>query len=305
MTISTTRFRAFLLVSAVALSGAAGCVSSDDKSDAKGGSTGTGGSTSSNGGSMGTTGGSTGTTGGSTGTGGTTSANGAFACPTPTAALITDFTLPEKATSTADASFGDFTTTFSGGTFVYPSAGTYPLTSDVSKDNWHVTGNVGDYSGLGLYFSGVDPVSSMPGNCSKFDASAFKGIQFTISGSTMGSSVTLQVGTAGDDVASSWLNAHKANTTDADKAPNFGRCMPVSGQYDGTCGAPGKVIQISTTPTVVKVLWAELLGGKPETTVNPTELTFISWILPNPAGVGTAPVPYMADVTIDDLQFIP
>ena len=121
----------------------------------------------------------------------------------------------------------------------------------------------------------------------------------------MGSSVTLQVGTAGDDVASSWLNAHKANATDADKAPNFGRCMPASGQYDGTCGAPGKVIPISATPTVVKVLWAELVGGKPEATVNPSELTFISWILPNPPGVGTAPVPYMADVTIDDLQFIP
>jgi hypothetical protein len=307
MTISTTSFNALLFVYASALCGTLGCVSSE-KDAATGG---TGGSTGTTGGSASATGGTTGTTGGTstTGTGGAgTTANGAFPCATPTA-LITDFTYMDVVGAKTDtASFGDYTTTFSGGTFVYPGAGTtYPLTSDVTKGNWHVSGTVGDYSGFGLFFSAVNPATGLPGGCGKVDASAFKGIQFSISGSVaMAGSVTLTIGTAADDPASAWLNAHKASAADADKDPNFGRCMPITNQYDGTCGAPSKAIPVTATPTVVKVMWADLLGGKPEATVNPSEITYITWVLPSPVGAGTAaPTTYAADVTIDDLQFIP
>ncbi|HWA75802.1 MAG TPA: hypothetical protein VG937_25875 [Polyangiaceae bacterium] len=300
MTISNTPFYALLFFCAASVCGIAGCVSSDDK-DSKGGSSGTGGSS-------GNTGGTSGNTGGGSATGGSggVNANGAFPCAPPMQ-MITDFTYLETATSTENASFGDFTTTFSGGTFIYPTTGTYPLKSDVTKGNWHITGSVGDYSGVGLFFSGVNPATAAVGGCGKVDASAFKGIQFTISGSVaMGNTVSLNVGTAGDDVASAWLNAHKANATDPDKDPNYGRCMPAgASQYDGTCGAPMKAIPVTSTPTVVKVLWSELIGGKPEPTVNPKEITFVSWVLPPPAGVGTSPTPYDVDLTIDDLQFIP
>jgi hypothetical protein len=293
MTISTPSLNALLLVYASALCGTLGCVSNEKDAATAG----TGGSSSSTGGSS--TGGSGGGTGG-------TSANGAFACPAPSA-VVTDFTFVEGG-KTDTVSFGDYTTTFSGGTYVYPSMGSYPLTSDVTESNWHVTGTVGDYSGLGLFLSGVNPATGQPGTCTKFDASAFKGIQFLISGSIpMGNTVALTVGTAGDSVASAWLNSHKAAATDPDKDPNFGRCMPVgASEYDGTCNAPSKSVPVTATPTVVKVLWAELTGGKPEATVNPTEITVISWVLPPPAGAGTtAPTTYVADLTIDDLQFIP
>lgn len=299
MTNSTTPFHAFLFLCAAAACGFAGCVSNDD-SGGKGGASGT------TGGASGTTGG-TGNSGGGSATGGSggASANGAFSCAPPVQ-MITDFTYMADA-KTDTASFGDYTTTFSGGTFIYPTTGTYPLTSDVTKGNWHLTGTVGDYSGMGLFFSGVNPANSMTGGCGKVDASAFKGVQFTISGSVpMGNSVIFTVGTAADDVASDWLNAHKANATDADKEPNFGRCMPAgTNQYDGTCGSPTFSVAVTAAPTIVKVMWSDLTGGKPQAGVTPSEITFMSWVLPTPAGVGASPTTYAVDLTIDDLQFIP
>jgi hypothetical protein len=111
-----------------------------------------------------------GTTNATAGTGPDTS--DAIACPTPVDALILDFTYDPSGDG-AQATFGDFAQTFSGGTFVYPNEETmpmYPLTSDVTGDNWHITGTVGDYSGFGLFFQ----------DCTKLDASAFDGIEFTI-----------------------------------------------------------------------------------------------------------------------------
>lgn len=299
MTISATSYRvlASALIGAGALFGIAGCVSSSDDP-------GTGGKSGSGGGAA--TGGGT-STGGTNATGGSGggSATTAFACPKPMVPLISDFATPAEG-KTDTVSFGDYATTLSGGTFHYPSAGTYMLTSDVTAGNWHVSGSVGDYSGMGLFFSGPDS-AGMIGGCSLVDASAYKGLQFTISGDVpMGNSVMLQVGTAANDVSAAWLNAHKAAATDPDKAPNLSRCMPATNQYDGTCGAHGKTIPVSATPSPVTVLWADLTGGKPELTMNPAEIVFITFVLPTPAGAGTtAPTPYTIDLTIDDLSFVP
>ncbi|MGC4091611.1 MAG: hypothetical protein QM756_27770 [Polyangiaceae bacterium] len=230
-----------------ALLGGAGCVSSSD--DATGGTASTsGGATGSSGGSTTTSNGGSTTT--SSGGASTTGETGALVCGTAQE-LITDFTYTAGATtSTTDATFGDFTMTFSGGTFVYPNGttATYPLTSDVTMNNWHVTGNVGDYSGMGLYFAN---------DCAKLDASAFTGISFTISGTLPAGmqSMKLSVGTAGDSIPSSWL---KANGEPAAK-PNFGRCMPVTpnNKYDGTCGAPEASFTVTSTPTTVTIKWAD------------------------------------------------
>jgi hypothetical protein len=82
---------------------------------------------------------------------------------------------------------------------VYPTSGSWPITSDVTGNNWHISGTIGDYSGFGLGFDG----------CSRVDASAYRGISFTISGSVpMGNMVTLGMGTLNDTIAPSWLNAH-------------------------------------------------------------------------------------------------
>jgi hypothetical protein len=193
------------------------------------------------------------------------------------------------------ASFGDFTETFSGGTFVYPNTEQmtmYPLTSDVTEDNWHITGTVGEYSGFGLYF----------GDCAKFDASAFDGIQFTISGDVgMGTTVDFRVGTAANTVSHEWLHENGQTQEPA----NFGRCVPPgSNQYDGSCSEPSFTVTVTDTPSVVRVLWDEFKGGSPEAAVTPSELTSISWALPAPAGVGTEGVTtYSVDLIIDDIRF--
>lgn len=198
--------------------------------------------------------------------------------------------------SKTDPSFGDFTTTFSGGGFVYPGAGNmYPLTSDVTEGNWHISGDVGNYSGFALFFN----------NCFKVDASAYKGISFTVSGEVeMGGTLTFLVGTAADDITSAWLNMHKAEG-EADKH-NFGRCTPATdNQYDGSCGSPTKSIPVTADPTVVTVLWKDLTSGKPQASVTPSEITSIAWSFPAPAGAGTdSPTVYKADVVIDDLTFV-
>jgi hypothetical protein len=229
---------------------------------------------------------------------------GAVACLPPTVALITDFTYTAGgSSSTSQAGFGDYTTTYSGGTFIYPESAS-ALASNVTQSNWHITGNVTDYAGFGFYNAN---------GCTKIDASAYKGISFVISGTVStgvaatANTVTLSVGTAADDITAAWLNANLA--AGATPVANFGRCTPTSAtnKYDGTCGGPQKTgIPVTTTPTTVTVLWAELTGGKPDASVTPSELVSISWVLPNPTGVGTTSVvPYPVDIVVDDIQFVP
>ena len=220
-----SRFLKYSLVglSAVAFGAAIAACSTTDAGGA--GGAGSGGDGSSSGGSLGVAGtgttvaGSTSVAGTTTGTGGSTTvgtggsggavaAGMGVACPTPTAAMaaLTDFS-PLDGGAASTGSWGDFSTIFSGSAYDYPNGtAMYALTSDMSMGNWHMTGMVGDYSGFGLSFN----------NCNKVDLSAFSGISFTISGTApspiaaSANIVTLTVGTAGDDVASTWLNTHKS-----------------------------------------------------------------------------------------------
>jgi hypothetical protein len=290
--ISTNSLSLSFLVAA--LGGAAlfsGCGGGDDDVDPKGGGAGAPSAGAAGSGTAGT-----GTGGGSGGGGLNPGEPDAKACLPVVTDLITDFAPVEG--KTTDLTFGDFTNNFSGGTFYYPS-GTqmYALTSDVTGGNWNISGDIGDYSGFGLYLA----------DCTKVDASAYKGLEFTISGTLeMTSSVTLSVGTAKNDIPSAWLNTHKADPTAMDAPPNFGSCIPASSQYDGTCGAPSFVVPVTSTPVTHQVMWAQLTGGKPSASVNPAEITSISFVLPPPTGAGTAaPTLYAADVTLDDVKFIP
>jgi hypothetical protein len=199
-------------------------------------------------------------------------------------------------------SFGDYATTYSGGTFIYPE-GVTALSSDITQSNWHIVGNVTDYAGFVLYNGG---------GCTKIDASAYKGIPFVISGAiatgqtVTANTLTLSVGTAANDITAVWLNANKASG--AANVSNFGRCTPASAtnKYDGTCAQPQKAgIPVTTIPTTVTVLWADLASGKPEAFVNPAELVYINWVLPSPVGAGTTSVtPYPVDIVIDDVVFV-
>ncbi len=283
-----------LLGAGLATLAATACTSGGDDDKNNGTGPGTGGAATGGAGTGGgaATGGA-GTGGAGTGGAGTGGAVGgdpnAVACGTASNAVLLDFTAGMGgAGSGTDATFGDFTTTFSGGTFFYPDA----LTSDVTGENWHISGSLGDYGGFAFFFA----------DCTKVDASAYSGIKFTISGNTSGKAITLNVGTAANDITSAW----KIANGEADAAPNFGRCTPVDNQYDGTCASPSYQVTVTDTATTVEVPWAELVGGKPDATVNPAEITFIGWSFAPPEGAGTATVtPYDVDVVIDDIGFMP
>ena len=233
--------------------------------------------------------------GGGGGAGGASSTGDGVACLPVTVPLITDFTYVPDGGSPTTVQFGDDTTTFSGGEFVYPTSGNYVVTSDVTGNNWHISGTIGDYSGFGLSFD----------RCSVVDASAYKGISFTLSGVVAaGSIVTMDVGTLNDTIAASWLNAHGGTAT-AD-AP--GRCIPTSGTTayaQSSCLDPTDTILITSIPTTINLMWSDFSGGRPEASVNPSDILTIYWYLPPPPGVGTSSVTtYTADITIDNLKFI-
>ena len=236
-------------------------------------------------------------TGGESSTGGTDDEtggsgsvpDGAVECPTPTTALITDFTPAEDSTDTEQVTWGDFTTTFSGGSLVYPDS----ITSDVSNNEWHVSGTVDDYTGFGFYFS-------VPtGKCGLIDASAFKGFSVEVSGTLpSGKKLMMWVATADTSVSYKW---YKDNGIDKD--PGFGRCNPASSdnEYDGTCKNAEAEVPLSDSAKTVTLKWSDFTGGKPETTVDPEEITgfgfYVTW-------AGDSDTPYDFDITFDDLSFL-
>jgi hypothetical protein len=194
--------------------------------------------------------------------------------------------------------FGDYTTTFSGGVFTYPNGAgdPYAVSSDGSTGEWHVSGNIGNYSGFGLFFNG----------CNVLDASDYAGISFTIRGDVaMGDSLTLNVSTSENDITHLWLNVNGNPLPNPPEAANSGRCVPAMNQYDGSCSSPAFTVPVTATKTTVAIRWDEFSGGRPRPDVNPDEITGIRWIFPNPQGAGTStPTPYAADLYIDDLTFI-
>jgi hypothetical protein len=245
---------------------------------------------------------SAGTSGaGTTGSGGSGAVSEGVMCYPVTMPLITDFTYNPDGGAMDQVTFGDFATTLSGGEFAYPPATSmYPLTSSVTGNNWHLTGNIGDYSGFGLYYT----ANSMA--CNRLNAMAYRGISFTISGTVMGNSLTFEVDTIENTIAPSWLITHGAPTT-ATTEP--GHCIPnpaAVNQYAQTdCVPPTIAVPVTATPTMRTVLWSDFTTGKPRMAPNPANIVGIRWILPNPPGVATTGVtPYQADIVIDNLSFV-
>ena len=273
---------------AVAASLSLGCVSSSSDNTGAGGSQGGAGGTP---GAGGAAGGITSVPDASAAAGGASLT--VSPCLQITAPLITDFsTAADAGTAASQASFGDFKTTFSGGTYTYPDpTATAPgLTSDISRNNWHISGTVANYSGFGLYFS-----VSYGKACALFDASAFKGISMTISGSVPAGDLIMNVGTVEDTISTAWSVANESPPT-----ASLGTCSPPgSNKYDGTCASPSVNIPVTATPTPVKILWADLTGGKPNASVTSSQLTGIAFYFNWSTGS------YPVDVTIDDLSFIP
>jgi hypothetical protein len=248
-----------------------------------------GGTTTASGGSTGGSGSTTTPSGGSGGSSSTSTAStDGKLCPTPQA-LITDFTYT-PGSGTTQVHFGN-STTLGGGEYVYGGLTDAPLVSDMSNSNWHITGSVGDYSGFGLYFD----------NCSRIDASAFKGISFKISSTVISDGITFGVDTLDNTITADWINVHGGNSTGP------GRCTPPAdsslNQYSqSTCANATASIPVTATPTVQQVLWSDFTGGKPNANIEkPGEIIGIHWNF-TWNGAGT---PYEVDLTLDELSFIP
>jgi len=203
--------------------------------------------------------------GGSTGVGGGTAVTGCNAANTNTApsdGLIADF-------ASADAGIE-----IMGGTTTY--GGTGAPTIAIAGGALNITENAAataaaQYVGAVLYFN----------NC--VDASAFTGVQFTISGSMTGCAnlkySTNYTGT--DDVGSD----------------SKGSCT----LGNGKCYSPQKDVStsITSTDTQVQVPWATT-GGSPSGPVDPKTLTGVQWQFQiDAATTGTC----VANLTIKDVKF--
>jgi len=232
---------------------------------------------------------------GATGSGGSSGGSGTdgVLCPPTRTPLITDFTyVPGDGAAPTDfVQFGD-DTTLSGIGVVYPNSGPYPITSDVTQNNWHISGTMGDYSGFLLVFE----------NCSRVDASAYRGISFSISGTVpTGNTILMGIGTLENTPAASWLIA---NGDQLAKPSDPGRCIPIMGnQYSHPgCTDSTATIPVTTTPTVLNLKWSDFIGGQPAPSVNPNGILSVYWQFP---WSGPGETPGLVDVVIDDLSFIP
>jgi hypothetical protein len=217
-------------------------------------------------------------------------------CPGVAEPLLLDFEDPGN--SPAQGLFGDFQEALSGGTYIFPEAPAVAdgevqplgLISDVTQGDWHISGLIAQQAGFGLFLE-----------CHLLDASRFVGLAFRIGGSIEGAeSLSFQVLTAGNEVSPSWL---LENTGSA--PPSFGRCAPAERPFDGTCNAASFEVALSAESLDVFVPFSELQEGSPEPSVNPAEITKISWQLPAPLVDASGSIePYAVDLRIDDIRFV-
>jgi hypothetical protein len=232
-------------------------------------------------------GGTGGTTTTPQGSGGTTSpTTSASGCPATLPPLLADF-----GTATApDANNMRF-----GGSGVLSGGGSVwgGLTSEIVAGAWHISGTVNNYAGFNVYID----------NCVPINASAYKGISFSLSGTAANQAtpITLGISTINDTPTAAWLIG-KGDTQA--KSTDLGSCTPTSGSgryYHPGCADPTKSITVPTTATPINVLWTDLTGGQPDASPNPDQITAIYVNLAWSDGA----TPYLADLTIDDLSFIP
>jgi hypothetical protein len=299
----------------------AGCGSTSSKSAATGGESTAGGTTSASGATAGAAG-STSHTGGqaaTAGSGGTSTTGGtatggtggvdcnppkAHQCTgtAPTSALISDFTAPDAGSPTV---FGGWGQSIFGGTYVYPANPTnpsdpcaaaapqFPLTQDWVGNGWHITGQVGTYSGGGLWWGCNTGTTASPVNTTcTIDASAYTGISFTVSGNP-----GPVVGDAGLGAISVSVGDPSTTKPSMDSAGNPKDCGTCTAS---TCGSSVQV-PVGSTPTTVTLTWAQL------GVTTPNAITQISFSLTVPPNMnwttGISSSPYAVDITVDDLRF--
>jgi hypothetical protein len=206
-------------------------------------------------------------------------------CPPILEPAISAFTF-RAGVSPSGVNFGP-DAAFPGGTYFYPDASN-ALQSDVTGNDWHLSGTVSNLSGFGLFLNG----------CRELDASAYGGIAFRVWGHIDApGSLVFFVGSADQQVSSNWLNAHEPSPEDADEPTNLGRCIPLGQRYDNSCRESRIGLPVTEVPTPIQVQWRDLVDGCPAASVDAREITSIAWYFP-PASPG-----YRVDLHIDDLRF--
>jgi hypothetical protein len=215
--------------------------------------------------------------------------------------LITDFSqVAADAGPGASATFGAYSlgpSGFGGGSYAYPGlgpgtdsladagAGIYCTTlasqnsfvaTATPGTGWVLSGQVSSYSGVGLYLY----------QC--VDASAFQGIEFTISG---------DVGNESTGVASPDQLTFSVSTPPdiaADSGPGDSCTL-------GSCGSPAYTFTVPAQPTTIRVTWDMLTGGSPVFVLNPSQISGIQWSIPWPCIPD--PQPFVINITISDVAF--
>jgi hypothetical protein len=121
------------------------------------------------------------------------------------------------------------------------------------------------------------------------DASAFHGIQFTISGA---------VGSTGVDAGSpNQMTLSVFTPPDNKVGSGTGFTCTLPG-----CAAPSYTFDVPNQTTTLKVTWEMLRGGAPIYVLDPPAgITGIQWSLPWPCT--SNPAPYNVNVTIRDVAF--
>lgn len=193
----------------------------------------------------------------------------------PPSGLISDFSPPDAGVSDAGASVGAIE--IGGNVYAYGGsatpqysfrAGTLEIVENASSTS------ATQYAGVGITFA----------DC--VDASAFRGVRFSISGSVSGCAMNFTA-TISEDT-------YNDGTTNSDPQ---GACT--QGLLD--CYSPlVDVTGLTSAPQTISFAWPAFMYGMPEQTIDPARITGVGWTFAIAAGPsGTC----AADVAIGDVSF--
>lgn len=301
------------------------CTTSDSGDDATGGTGSTaGGNGSTAGGVANSSGGSgavnTAVTNGGAGTTGGSGAVGTgpvgVACNAISTDTITGFDYDAAtATSETNYGFGDYSTSLSGYVFAWPAA----VAQSFVDSDWHLSGTIAEYAGFNMQFASTqcdEAGTCASGNCNLVNAAAYTGVTFKIWG-TSGGTLKMTVSTAANDISDAWLTACGETVATA----SYGACTPAlaaapNAKYaQSTCASPSATITLDAAATTaataqtVTLKWTDFIGGKPNASPNPAEITGMLWnfqweyVWTTEGGGDPTAHSYATDIHIDEIAF--
>jgi len=214
-------------------------------------------------------------------------------------------TLPADAGGPYNAFFGSYMG-YGGGTFFFPAMGpgtdmpsnpdagvycgtmasqnSFVATFNPTNNSWVLSGTVATYSGIGLwqYFC--------------HNASAYSGIQFTVSG-TLG----ISADDAGDAGTSTEMQVQVTQLSNSAVTNTNGSAGLKGSMCTSNCNPAVAYFPVTSSPTVVQIPWSAFSGGTPNATIDdPGQIAQIQFQLPWLCMGGA---PYTTNVTITNIAF--